>query len=494
MLRQFFVTLGIICIGFCAHAQSSYFKAEESKPFQDFTREARVNAMFQTDDGGLISVRSSKKEILVSVFSSDYHLTKNTGLPLEGREYFLGANYDQNELRIFTQHRENNIKKGINCYLYKERTKTFERIDLFTVEVYRKFDGKGFIRKGKFYENLAVNMQTSPNGKYTAFLVENLGGEKNTYGLWVYNENLKLEYQVAHRLEEERRFYFDDFVITNSAEVFSAGKLVLKGKIATSTKGNDFDYIVNMVNRDQVDSRTLDLEDKKIKELKFSQSGSGLKLFGFYSELSSKKIKGGLTYYFKDTDISNVEFRQHPFPKALFEDFYSESKAKRKSKKEAEFTNYYLDYTLEDELGNSYLTAEEFYVNEGFNHSAEKIYGNIIVLKFNEIGELVWGRGISKYSVIPSYQAFLMDDKLMVMLSASKKSAVKKKVSNSIFGRPVLVNVILDVETSEQQFEIIPSQDSKSIYLPYLGIFTKGQFIVPNKSKNKKQFFILSKN
>ena len=109
------------------------------------------------------------------------------------------------------------------------------------------------------------------------------------------------------------------------------------------------------------------------------------------------------------------------------------------------------------------------------------------------MGELVWGRGITKFSTILSYQAFLMDDKLMVMLSASKKSGVRKKVVNSFFGKPVLVNVILDVETGEQQFETFPSQISKSIYLPYLGIFKNNQFILPNKSKSKKQFLVLTK-
>jgi len=493
MLHKNLVTIGILCIGLCAHAQSSYFKAEESARFDDVSKEAIINTMFEVEDNGLICVRSAKKKIMVSEFSENYRLTNNVELPLEGKEHFLGAYFGQNRLKIFTQHRENNIKKGINCYVYDPDRNTFERIDLFTVEVYQRLGKKRALRKGVFDIDLAVNMKRSPNGKFTSFLVENLGGEKSTYGIWVYNEDLKLEHHTAHKLEEGRRFYFDDFVIENDGAVFSSGKLIYKEKIATSTKGDDFDYIINKVNRDQVESKILDLEEKKIKELKFSQSNSGLKLFGFYSELSSKKIKGGLTYYFRDSDISNVELKQYPFPKTLFDDFYSESKAKRKSKKEAEFDNFYLDYALEDELGNSYLLAEEFYINDSGYNSPERIYGNIIVLKFNDIGELVWGRGIQKYSTIPSYQSFLMDDKLMVMLSASKKSGERKKVTNSFFGKPVLVNVILDIETGEQEFETFPSQDSKSIYLPYLGIFNRGHFVVPNKSKNKKQFFILSK-
>ncbi|MEM7086559.1 MAG: hypothetical protein AAF489_10280 [Bacteroidota bacterium] len=492
MLRNIIVTLGILCVGFCVDAQSSYFTTEESAPFNDVSKEAIINTMFETEDGGLICVRSAKKKILVSEFATDYRLTNNIELPLEGKEYFLGASYDESSLKIFTQHRESNIKKGINCYSYDPDKNTFERTDLFTVEVYQRLGKKRALRKGTFDIDLALNMRRSPNGKYTSFLVENLGGKKNTYGIWVYNEALKLEYHTAHELEENRRFYFDDFVITNNGVAFSSGKLIFKEKIATSTKGNDFDYIINKVDRDQVDSKILNLEENKIKELKFSQSVSGLKLFGFYSELSSKKIKGGLTYYFKDTDISNVELKHYPFPKILFDDFYGESKARRKSKKEAEFDNFYLDYTVEDELGNSYLLAEEFYINDGYNR-AEKIYGDIIVLKFNETGVLEWGRGIQKLSTIPSYQVFLMDDKLMVMLSASKKSGERKKVTNSFFGKPVLVNVILDTETGDQEFETFPSQDSKSIYLPYLGIFKKGHFVVPNRSKNKKQFFILSK-
>ncbi|MBL4663095.1 MAG: hypothetical protein JKY22_05975 [Flavobacteriaceae bacterium] len=358
MRQFFFVTLGILCVGFCAQAQSSYFNKQETLPFSDVKKVTMFNAMFKTDEGGLICVRSTKNKLMISEFSSEYYLTNNIELPLEGREYFLGAYYDQNTLKIFTQHRENNIKKGVNCYYFNLNTNTFERTDLFTVEVYQRLDKKRVFRKGNFDIDLAINMKRSPNGKYTSFLAENLGGEKNTYSIWVYNENLKLEYHTVHQLEENRIFYFDDFVITNTAEVFSVGKLIFKEKIATSTRGNDFDYILNKVNRDQVDSKILSIGDKKIKELKFSQAVSGLKLFGFYSDLSSKKIKGGLTYYFKDQDISKIELRQYSFPKSIFDDFYSESKAKRKSKKETEFVNYYLDYTLEDELGNSYLLAK----------------------------------------------------------------------------------------------------------------------------------------
>lgn len=493
MFKKYLFTLGFFFIGISIQAQSTYFTTEESLPFKDASKDAIINTMFETDSGGLICVRSAKRDILVSEFSADYRLTNNIEIPLEGREYFLGANYDQDRLQIFTQHRENNLNKGVNCHVYNPSSNTFERIDLFSVKVYQRLGKKRVHRKGMFDVDLAVNMKRSPNGKYTSFLVENLNGEKNTYGIWVYNEDLKLEYHSAHRLEEDRRFYFDDFVVNNNAEVFSAGKLILKGKIATSTKGDDFDYIINKVDGDELDSNILSLDDKKIKELKFSQSASGLKLFGFYSELSSKKIKGGLTYYFKDSDISKIELKQYPFPKTLFEDFYSESKAERKSKKEAEFVDFYLDYTLEDASGNSYLLAEEFYLNEGFNGNADRIFGNIIALKFNDVGELVWGRGIEKKTTIPSYQAFLLDGKLMVMLSASKKSSEKKKVAYSLFGKSVLVNIIFDIENGEKQYESFPIQDSKSVYVPYLGINENDQFILPNNSKNKKQFLILSK-
>ena len=121
-------------------------------------------------------------------------------------------------------------------------------------------------------------------------------------------------------------------------------------------------------------------------------------------------------------------------------------------------------------------------------------YDDIFVLKINKEGQLVWGRSIFKRSTSPSYNAFLKNDKLYIILNSGKKLLKKKdgrtKVSQGLFESSSLYNIIFS-KNGEVVYEKIQDNKRKTFYLPYFGNYDFDRFIMPNNVINRKKFMIL---
>ena len=121
-------------------------------------------------------------------------------------------------------------------------------------------------------------------------------------------------------------------------------------------------------------------------------------------------------------------------------------------------------------------------------------YDDIFVVKIDSKGELLWGRSIFKRSTEPSYNAFLKNDELYLILNSGKRLVKKDdgrtKVSQGIFESSALYNIIFR-ESGEVVYEKSQNNKKKSYYLPYYGNYDFDRFIMPNNVINRKKFMIL---
>jgi hypothetical protein len=121
-------------------------------------------------------------------------------------------------------------------------------------------------------------------------------------------------------------------------------------------------------------------------------------------------------------------------------------------------------------------------------------YDDILILKFDKTGAINWGRSIFKRANSPSYNAFLKNDQLHVLLNSGKnlteKSDGRTKVSKGFFESTALYDFTYSVD-GEVAYNKIQDNKGNNYYMPFYGTFNSDVFIMVSDGVRKKQFMIL---
>ncbi|MDX1462621.1 MAG: hypothetical protein R3359_06155 [Marinirhabdus sp.] len=504
MLRTFLILFSVIFLATTPSvAQSSFFNVNETQPFKDTKRNTSLEQLFTLSNGQMVAVRSAKRRLMVSAFSSKYQIANDIEIELERKQSYLGSVQDGNSVHLFTLTEVDKRTKDINVHTYTAGNRSISTKKLYTATKDDKRLSKfGTLASRKHEENFRV----SPNGEFIAFAIENIDSKTNAFSIRVFDNSLNEVYNTNYIDSEEKYYAFDDFIVSNHGEVLSAGKLYKKGRREKRKGEANYDYIVYRVSESGSDSFQFDLGDNFVKELSFAQSeDEDIRLIGFYSERNSRRMKGAVSYTFSGMDIQSLKATEVPFPETMFKDLYTEKKANRLAEKEKELQNYYLDYVLVDEEGNSYLLAEQFYVTYqttggGMNGMVTTRtiyhYDNILAIKFDAEGNLTWARSILKKDYAPSYNAFVLNNTLHVFLNSGKnlgeKSDGRTKVRRGFLEGSALYDISFDPSNGELDYQQIQENKGKETFIPYKGTFGDDAIVLPNLSKRKKSFLVLT--
>ncbi|WP_299767765.1 hypothetical protein [uncultured Dokdonia sp.] len=505
-MRYFILITFFIFINSIGYSQSTYFNVEETAPFKDIKKGSNLLGVHQFDNGEAVLIRAIKKDYVVSAFDASHNLIANIKLETSKKETIIGSVATEGLVRVFTSDKVDKKNIDVYCRTYFLSSKRIEKVKLYSKETGKRRKTSIFTLFNPIPRKYEENFRVSPNGEYIAFSIDNVNSKTTSSLIKVFDKSLTEMYEREYVKETENLYRFDDFIITDEAEILTAGKLYKDGfKDKKKGKAN-YEYVLHKVSEDDHSYKTIDLGENFIQEVRFAQTDNAIRLLGFYSEKNSFRMKGGISYVFNGTDITNVTPKVTPFPKSIYNDLYSEAAAERRKKKEKEFRSYYLDYTIIDEEDNAYLTAEQFYItqhtvnngpNGGFTTITTYHYDNILAIKFDKEGNLVWGRSILKKSNSPSYNAFAVDGKLHILLNTGKnikeKSNGRKKVKKGWLEKSALFDIVFDEQGGETYQMIKENDGRKDFYSPSSGNYDYNTFIMANLSKNKRQFLILSK-
>ena len=160
-----------------------------------------------------------------------------------------------------------------------------------------------------------------------------------------------------------------------------------------------------------------------------------------------------------------------------------------------------------------FLIAEEFYKTAPYNNpisgnafgirglgvstsmNTVPNYDDIIITKFNAEGELLWGKSIFKRASLPSYNAFIKDDKLHILMNSGKKLKEsldgRLKVSKGLFEATALYDFVYDKDGNLELEKIQDNTKGKTKYIPYKGSYRNGKFVMFNHGINSKRLMIL---
>ena len=501
----FFLSL-FLCATINSTAQSTFFDVIKTPPFKDIKKGGELVGVHTFEEGGVVLIRAVKKQHFVSAFNSKYEMIANVPLEKERKELFIGSVADDKVIRVFSVNIVDKKTRELYCQTYNLSSKSIEKTKLYTTNATGKGGGKFGLLLTLFGDRKhEENFRLSPNGEYMAFIADNINKKTNSYSVRVFDWDLNEVYATSYYKDIENYFQFDDFVVTNIGEVICAGKFYKRGDKEKRKGKANYQYIIHKIDGNGSTSKEINLGENFVNELTFAQTENTLRLVGFYSEKKLNKMKGGLSYSFSGTDIEKIEIKKSPFPESVYKDIFREKKAKRLKEKEKEFSNFYLDYSFVDDEGNAYLLAEQFYVtyqttgagiNGGFGTTTPVYHFNsILVLKFDVEGNLAWGRTLLKTDTRPSYNAFVMDNQLHLLLNTGKnvreKSDGRQKVKRGTFSSTALFDISFDKDTGDQSFNIIQENKGKSYYNPYTGNWGYNAFVMANLSKNKKTIFNL---
>ncbi len=478
-------------------AQTTTLKVSESEAYKDKVKAKNIHAIHTTANGLTGVIREAKRDILFDIFDKDLNKIFSEVVEIEKKEHFVGELFYDEEIKFFTVYSPKKTERIIYCHIFNLKDRSLKKKKLFETSVEKKqilFSGQN-----KRQTSFAI----SPNGEYFAVTTDDIKKNANSYQIRVFNTNdLSLKF-IKNFQEDENRFYeHNDLLIDNSATVFALGRLFIDGK--SQKKGGDanYEFVLNKISESNIENVNLQLGEQHIQSLNLSVIEDQLHVLGFYSEERSGKIKGGCNFIIDFESLDVLSNKTYELPIEVYEDLYGKKRAERKKGKELK--RFYVDYVLKDEDNNTYILAEEFYtvqryMSTGMNGAGywvtEFHYDDILVFKFDNTGNLGWGRSIFKKSQEPSYNAFLKNGKLHVLLNSGKnlkeKNDGRTKVSQGFLESSALYDMVFS-ENGEVSYDKIQDNSGNTSYTPYYGTFENNKFIMTSSRGGKKnQFMIL---
>lgn len=478
-------------------SQEQHFTTKESPKYRDQFKSSYIINIHTTDEKLNVIARKSKSHLVFESFDEEAKGKKLLLVNINRKESYVGELFYDHTYRVFLVESPSKTERILHCYTYNVIENTYTKTTLLKKKVQKK--GKLFSGENKRQTNFSV----SPDNKYIAIAVDNIKKNSNSYDVYVYNaSNLTLAYTKSYYSNTEKFYTASDMVVDDDGTVYHIGKEYFKGRRERKKAKANYSYVLSKIEEKNVSTSKIELtEDEFIKNLNMSFINNKLRLIGYYSKDKAFGIKGVSTIYVDKSTLSLLDKKKQELPLKVFEDLYGYRSAK--SKKDSELTSFDLDYLLEDEDGNTYLVAEEFYVVQmyvpngmyGGTYVTTFHYDDILITKLDAKGNLLWGRSIFKRANKPSYNAFLNHNELHVVLNSGKKLLQKQdgrlKVSKGWFESTALYVFLYD-KNGNVTHEKIQDNKKRTKYTPYTGSYADGKFVMYNHSMKSKKIMLLT--
>lgn len=284
----------------------------------------------------------------------------------------------------------------------------------------------------------------------------------------------------------------------NDGTVYLLGKSYTREK-RKKIKGGKYQYELFKINGTSIGSVVFDSEEKYIGSLKTVIRDGKLFCAGFYSEEKDSHYKG-LVYFNVDSQTMSLNKRVYsPFTKQFIIDKYGKEK-----EKELRFIT--LKDIFVNDKGECFLNGEEYYVThhtsktaQGYVSYSKYYFQDIISVKLDREGKLIWARNINKkqvstyYSPYMSYTSVQRNGKVYFFVNCADKI---KKISNdriqfkgTTSKRANLYVITLDDKGDYEYQKIMDDKDSEVPFGVRLGVVNKEgkEIVFEGRKGNKKQ-------
>ena len=459
----------------------------------DTVKRHEIKAIYAANSGELGIIRESSFRLYYEVFDETYQKVFEQSIKKEKKENFVGFVSHGNQIKVLTVQSPKNKERVVYCYTFDIAARKYQKRKLFQTEVEKNqpiFSGAS---------KRQTSFQISPNGQYFTIATDDIKKNLNSYDLRLYDsQSLELIYHKNYNSHEEKFYEPNDVYVTNEKEIYVVGKQFLKGRAQKKEGKSNYNFILNKITDTNVDTKAIEIENKHIQSLKINNKET-LQLIGFFSEKNVSRLKGVCNFIVDKNSLEIKDQKLIDLPQSVFEDLYGYRKANKKKNKE--LANFFIDYIIEDNLGNTFILAEEFYVTTTYTYNQfggmttqTFHYEDILALKLNSEGNLEWGRSIFKRSTKPSYNVFYKDETLHVFLNSGKELLEKEDGRTKVSVGLLESTALYDIEftsNGEVSYNKLQNNKGNAKYWPRFGIETKGKFVLESHGKLAKHFMIL---
>ena len=369
-----------------------------------------IDKIIGKDENGTYVMAKYKSLITLFYYDNELNMSRKNSFKLEFENHDLsyrGIKQMGDDFFLFTTYRDKKLKI---TYLYSQKlnrkTLAFSKPKELAKSSY------GGYRKR---QSPSYSFVVSADSNYLMFITDlpSNKDESDRFGLIVYDENMReIWSKKSVEVEEtEYNFYRYDAQIGNDGKVYLLAKIYDKSR---KYKRGEIDYTFEMLvyeeETDEPERFDVSIEGKFMSDVTFERTDNGdIQVVGFFSDKAG--VQSGVFNLLIDGESytsSNQETTE--FPTDFIVQHSSEKEKKKARRKEAKgkkiaFYSYDIDELVENPDGTITMIGEQYryyqtcHTDANGNQSCTNhyIYGNIIIVKFDENGETEWMELIPKF-------------------------------------------------------------------------------------------------
>jgi len=487
-MKRILFTALLLCQGIIIAQNESDFKLYESPIYNDEVKTDSVRAIYTSNSGRTGIVRNDKKHIVFDLFNERSSKIHTKIIETERTETYVGDLFFNSEIKVFTETYPERDTKLLSCYIINLIDKEDKKIELSSTTV---------IKKLRLFSNKKdTKFSVSPNMDYFSVTNYTIHEDEIFYHISVFDsKSYELIYDQQINRKENEFYSLSEIKIDDNKNVYLLGESFYNEESPKRKSEKNRHFIIEKFTGKDYSLIDLNLDKRHIVSLKSVVKGNEYNLYGFYSETGENSIKGVCNISVNTDEFKIIDKNLQDLPSQVYADLFGSGKVDKK--KDKELSDFKIDYILNDIQDNVYLMAEEFYISYNYqNYNAQKVehYGDILIIKFNPNGKLDWGRSIYKNSMRPSYNAFIKNDNLHLILNSGKNLRElgdgRTKTSKSFFETTALYDFVYK-SSGNVEINKIQNNNDKTYYLPNSGNYVDGKFIMIGDSQNERRFMTL---
>ncbi|MFL1013313.1 hypothetical protein [Flavisericum labens] len=343
------------------------------------------------------------------------------------------------------EYEKNKRDKTIDCFLHKpiDYTNELKREKIFSIDI-KRFPN--FIipeLSNNLDSNYYGNMEFSENGKYIAFHIDSYSKDTEAHKIFVFNGDFKMvwEKEFTHN-EKDRLFDIHQVKVDNHGDVYILGKVYHNKRQNVVKKKVNYHYEVFKVTENKTEHTYLNLLDRFAHTMSLVIKDNQVNCIGIYSEKSDLNVieffAGKDQFAISGTLFFSINKDNMKIINTLFQKFSPEFLTNKYDVNgDKENGGYIIKKikTLKD--GGCLLIAEEFHVQtksysyftpNGFSVNSINVgsvsqesksyvtlnYNDIVVLRLDKLGNLVWSKNINKHHIGSSFSDKLVSCSTLV--------------------------------------------------------------------------------
>lgn len=522
-MKKIILYILLVILSFSTFSQD--FKISKGEIFKDKKKNSSLAYSLNDGNGGIVTIRKfyggfvlkTLKGYYIQHFDSQLNLKKEYTLEVKNNR-IENAFVKEGKLHLL-EFDSSRIKKTLVYNILSSDLNNFEFTSKELLSISEKNSKKyfGFMVFPFFLNNGFNQMDSdhlgkitmSKNKKFFAINFDIKNANKETHKVFVYNDNFELMYdKLIVKNIEDRLFKYNTIEVDDKdGTLYFLGKSFENNTTRKKRKGKtNYHFELSKIDKNGEKTVSFKNPDKFISSLSLVQNKGNLSCVGFYGNNNEGRLNGACLIKINPNDLIIETKKFNPFSDTFLNDKYGDREEKKKRKIKKGFASIEVRSVETQEDGGIIISAEEDYItihtsvgqNGMVTSYTVQHYDDIISLKLNSNGDLLWSRNINKAQTGDNNSSFTpvsVNNKIHYFINCSDK--IRKLDNNRIHFRQSsskksnLYAITLDTSGNFEYKKLIDDEESKVYYKVNGGVITPSGDEVILLGKKKKNSRII---